>query len=174
MEVGVGIHQLGRDRIKPLWRLPVALIKLRPEIARPPADRIGFQDLETAGRVLLPDFELRLFLEKTQHDRRRFRHLLLFEQREQLGGQLLRCLGRQRFCALAKARNRRQRRGNSRPQYKSTSDRRADHCCPSSASARAPTSRTRQTPSLPRPTSAPTPPRSPETSRPASPARCFS
>ena len=141
--VGIGIHQLGRHRVEPLRRLTVALIQLRPEIARPPADRIDLQELETPGAVLLPDFELRLFLENAHKDRRMFWHLSLPEQREQLGGQLLCRLGRQRLCALggtpcclgrrrtaafAKARDRRQCRGNSRRQHKRTDHRGADHC----------------------------------------------
>jgi hypothetical protein len=64
IEVGVGIHQLGCNCIEPLWSLTVALLQLRPKIARPPTDRIDLEDLETAGGVLFPDFELRLFLEK--------------------------------------------------------------------------------------------------------------
>ena len=75
--------------------------------------------METAGRVLFPDFELRLFLEKAHNDRRIFWHLLLFEQREQLGRQFLCCLGRQRLAAFAKARDRRQGSGQSRRQHKS-------------------------------------------------------
>jgi hypothetical protein len=153
MEVGVGIHQLGRNCIEPLWSLTVALLKLRPKIARPPTDRIDLEDLETARVVLFPDFELRLFLENAHKDRRMFWHLLLPEQREQLGRQLLCCLGRQLLRCLgrqllrclgrqllrclgwqpiavfAKARDRRQRRGKSRGQHKRTEYRGADHCC---------------------------------------------
>src|SRR5262245_13465325 len=119
-------------------------MQLRPEIARPPTDRKGFQDLETARGVLLPDLELRLFLENAHKDRRMFRHLLLSEQCEQPGRHLLRCLGRQRLwcpgrqllccpsrqriAVLAKARDRRQYRGKSRGQHKRTDDRGADHC----------------------------------------------
>ena len=69
IEAGVGIHQFGRNAIEPLWGLTVALPQLRPKIARPPANRIGLEDLETAGGVLLPDFELRLFLEDAHQDR---------------------------------------------------------------------------------------------------------
>ena len=67
--VGVGIYQLGRNSIEPLWSLTVALLQLRPKIARPPTNRIGLEDLETAGGVLFPDFELRLFLENAHKDR---------------------------------------------------------------------------------------------------------
>ena len=67
--VGVGIHQLGRHSIEPLGSLTVALLELRPKIARPPTDRIDLEDLETAGGVLFPDFELRLFLESAHQDR---------------------------------------------------------------------------------------------------------
>src|SRR5262245_7147845 len=58
-----------------------------------------------------------------------FWHLLLSEQREQLGRQLLCCLGRQPIAVFAKARDRRQRRGKSRRQHKRTEYRGADHCC---------------------------------------------
>src|SRR5262245_9984190 len=58
-----------------------------------------------------------------------FWHLLLSEQREQLGRQLLRCLGRQPIAVFAKARDRRQRRGKGHRQHKRTEYRGADHCC---------------------------------------------
>src|SRR5215831_8831648 len=68
-----------------------------------------------------------------------FWHLLLSEQREQLGRQLLCCPGRQLIAVCccpgrqlitvcAKARDRRQCRGKSRRQHKRTDDRGADHC----------------------------------------------
>src|SRR6266436_2563779 len=58
-----------------------------------------------------------------------FWHLLLSEQREQLGRQLLCCPGRQLIAVFAKARDRRQCRGKSRRQYKRTDcGRGADHC----------------------------------------------
>ncbi len=60
---GIGIHQLGGNRIEPLRRLAVALMELRPKIARPPTDRKSLEQREMSGGVLLPDFELRLFLE---------------------------------------------------------------------------------------------------------------
>ena len=69
IEVGIGIHQLGRNCIEPLWSLTVALMQLRPKIARPPTDRKDLEDLEMAGGVLLPDFEFRLLLENAHKDR---------------------------------------------------------------------------------------------------------
>src|ERR1700730_9192013 len=60
-----------------------------------------------------------------------FWHLLLSEQREQLGRQLLCCLGRQPIAVFAKARDRRQPRGKSRRQHKRREYRGADHCCTS-------------------------------------------
>src|SRR6266487_4274451 len=57
-----------------------------------------------------------------------FWHLLLSEQREQLGRQLLCCPGRQLIAVFAKARDRRQCRGKNRRQHKRTHDRGADHC----------------------------------------------
>src|SRR5215467_5760022 len=56
-----------------------------------------------------------------------FWHLLLSEQRKELGRQLLCCPGRQRIAVFAKARDRRQCRGKSRCQHKRTDDRGADH-----------------------------------------------
>src|SRR5262249_30774532 len=122
--------QLGHNCIEPLWSLTVALIQLRPKIARPPADRKGLEELEMSAAVLLPDFEFRLFLENAHKDRRMFWHLLLSQQREQRGRQLLCCLGRQRIAVSAKARDRRRCRGKSRRQHKRTDDRGADHCYP--------------------------------------------
>src|SRR6266849_10363249 len=55
-----------------------------------------------------------------------FWHLLLSEQREQLGRQLLCCPGRQLIAVFAKARDRRQCRGKSRRQHKRTDYRGAD------------------------------------------------
>ncbi len=57
-----------------------------------------------------------------------FWHLLLSEQREQLGRQLLYCPGRQLIAVFAKARDRRQCRGKSRRQHKRTDYRGAHHC----------------------------------------------
>src|SRR3984893_10392468 len=128
IEVGIGIHQLGRNCIEPFWSLAVALIQLRPKIARPPTDRKGLEQLEMAGGVLLPDFELRLFLENAHKDRRMFWHLPLLQQREQLGRQLLCCEGRQLIAVFAKARDRRQCGDKSRRQHKRTDYRGADHC----------------------------------------------
>src|SRR6266436_5647286 len=55
-----------------------------------------------------------------------FWHLLLSEQREQLGRQPLCCPGRQLIGVFAKARDRRQCRGKSRRQHKRTDYRGAD------------------------------------------------
>src|SRR5438477_12599903 len=57
-----------------------------------------------------------------------FWHLLLSQQREQLGRQLLCCPGRQLIAVFAKARDRRQCRGKSRRHHKRTDCRGADHC----------------------------------------------
>ena len=130
IEVGVGIHQLGRNRIEPLRRLPVALVQLRPEIARPPADRIGLEDLETAGRVLLPDFELRLFLENAQR-----RSANVSASSSVRAARAARravpsspwpatvcCLSPRHMTGVKPA-------ANSRRQHECTSDHGADHCC---------------------------------------------
>src|SRR5262249_4820227 len=131
---------------EPLWSLTVALMQLRPEIARPSTDRKGFEELETAGGVLLPNLEFRLFLENAHQDRRMLWHLFLSEQREQLGRQLLCCLGRQLLCCLGrqllcclgrqmiavfgKARDRRQCRGKDRRQHQRTDHLGTHHCHP--------------------------------------------
>jgi hypothetical protein len=58
-----------------------------------------------------------------------FWHLLLPQQREQLGRQLLCCPRRQVIAVFAKAGDRRQCRGKSHPQYKGTDcGRGVDHC----------------------------------------------
>ena len=75
--VGIGIHQAGRDRVEALRRLAVAFDFLRPELARPAADRINLEQLKLAGGVLLPDFELRFLLEDAHEDRRVLRHIFL-------------------------------------------------------------------------------------------------
>jgi hypothetical protein len=67
--VGIRIHQLGRNRIEALGSLTVALVQLRPKIARPPTDRIDLENLEMAGDVPPPDFEFRFFLENAHKDR---------------------------------------------------------------------------------------------------------
>src|SRR5689334_6762684 len=85
--IRIGIHQRGGNCIEAFWSLTVALMQLWPKIARPAADRINLEHLETAGGVLLPDFKLRLFLEDAQQDRRMFWHLLLSKQREHFGRQ---------------------------------------------------------------------------------------
>ena len=66
------------------------------------------------GGVLLPDFEFRFFLEDAQNDRRMFWHLLLAEQREQLGRKFRRCVFRQLIAVFAKALHWRQSTGESR------------------------------------------------------------
>src|SRR5271166_4642844 len=55
-------------------------------------------------------------------------HILLSEQREQLGRQLLCCLGRQLMAIFAKGRDRRQWRGKSGRQHKRADYPEADHC----------------------------------------------
>ena len=56
--IRVRVHQAGRDRIEALGCLTVAFADLRAKIAGPATDRIDFEQLETAGGVLLPNFEL--------------------------------------------------------------------------------------------------------------------
>ena len=64
------VHLRRGDRIEAFRRLAVAFADLGPEIARPAADRIGFQERETAGAVLLPDLEFSFLLEQPDQDRR--------------------------------------------------------------------------------------------------------
>ena len=80
--IGVRIHQAGRDRIEALRCLTIAFGDLRTEIAGPAADRIDFEQLETAGGILLPDFELGFFLEDADEDRGTLWHVPLWEQGE--------------------------------------------------------------------------------------------
>src|SRR5262249_57679858 len=60
--VGIRIHQLGRNCIEALRSLTVALMQLRPKIARPPTDRIDLEELEMTTLVLFPDFNFLSFL----------------------------------------------------------------------------------------------------------------
>ena len=75
--IGIRIHQTGRDRIETLGSLTVTRVDLRAEIAGPAADRIDLEQLETAGGVLLPDFELGFFLENADEDRGTLWHVPL-------------------------------------------------------------------------------------------------
>ena len=65
----VGIHLAGRDRIEALRHLPVALLDLGTQLAGPAAHGIGLEQGILSVRLLLPDFELRLFLEGANQDR---------------------------------------------------------------------------------------------------------
>ena len=70
------IHLRRRDRIEAFRRLAVAFADLRAEVARPAADRIGLQQREAAGAVLLPDLEFGFLLEQADQDRRLQVHVL--------------------------------------------------------------------------------------------------
>ncbi len=126
--VGVRVHQLWRDGIETFGGLIVALVPLRPELARPAADRVELEKLETAGGGLLPDFELRFLLEDADQNRRKLWHLFLRQQRQQRGRQFARRFLRQRRrcflgygSTLGKAADRRQNAAHSRQ------DREQDH-----------------------------------------------
>src|ERR1700730_12467721 len=69
----------GGRRHRPWALLPVPLVKLRPYVAGPPADRVGSQQREESGYVDFPDFELRFFLEDPDKDRRPLRHIAALE-----------------------------------------------------------------------------------------------
>ncbi len=74
------VHLPRRDRIETLRRLAVAFANLGSEVARPAADRIGLQQREAAGAILLPDLEFGFLLEQADQHRRLqvhvfFRHI---------------------------------------------------------------------------------------------------
>ena len=87
--IGVRIHQAGRDRIEALWRLAVAFIDLRAEIAGPAADRIDLEQLEAAGGVLLPDLELDSSLKMRMRIGERFGMFLCWSSESSCGGNSL-------------------------------------------------------------------------------------
>src|SRR5262249_48726670 len=85
----VRIPQAGRDRVEAFRRLPVALLDLRPQLARPAADRIGLEQLELAVAVFLPDLELRLLLVEPHQNGRLLAHVLLLDLGDHLRGEWL-------------------------------------------------------------------------------------
>ena len=70
------IHLRRRNGIKTFRGLAVALADLGPKVSRPAADRIGLQQRETAGAILLPDLEFGFLLEQPDQDRRIQVHVL--------------------------------------------------------------------------------------------------
>src|SRR5262249_49559100 len=82
-------HQAGRDRVEAFRRLPIALLDLRPELARPAADRIGLEQLELAVAIFLPDLELRLLLVEPHQNGRLLAHVLLLDLGDHLRGEWL-------------------------------------------------------------------------------------
>jgi hypothetical protein len=58
----IRIHQVGRNGIEALGSLPVTLLQLRPQVARPAADWVGPQQSKAPTIIDLPDFQLRFFL----------------------------------------------------------------------------------------------------------------
>ena len=73
--VGVRIHLPGGDRVEALGHLHVALARLRTELTRPAAHRIGLEQRVMPIRLHLPEFELGLFLVSADHHRRRRRRV---------------------------------------------------------------------------------------------------
>src|SRR6202043_3741598 len=104
----------GGDRIEALRRLTIAFLDLRTDAARPAADRIDFQQFVAGGAVLLPDFELGLFLEDADEDRRFLRHAFLVEQRQHLRRQFLHRAGGKLIGVVAETAGKRQRTGDER------------------------------------------------------------
>ena len=80
------VHLRWRDRIETFRGLAVAFANLRSEIAGPAANRVGLQQCEAAGTVLLPDLELGFLLEQPDQDRRLQIHVLGVIAANSLGG----------------------------------------------------------------------------------------
>ena len=83
--VRVRIHLPGANGVDAFRRLSIAALVLRPELARPSADRIGLDVDKAPVAVLLPDLDLRLFLVAAQDERRRRRRVLRRHDRERGG-----------------------------------------------------------------------------------------
>ena len=83
----VRIHLAGGDVVETLRRLPVAFLDLGSELAGPAADRIGLRERVAALAVLLPDFQLGLFLEHADQDRRFHLHVLGLDFLDHLVGE---------------------------------------------------------------------------------------
>ena len=81
------IHLAGRNGIEAFRRLAVAFFHLGTEFARPAADRVGLEQREAAGAILLPDFEFGFLLEDANKDRGILTHVLLIEFGEGLAGE---------------------------------------------------------------------------------------
>ncbi len=81
----VRVHLRRGDRVEALRRLPVAFLRLGPELARPAADRIGLEERELAVRAALPDLHLRFLLVGADDDRVVPRHPLLRHERQGRG-----------------------------------------------------------------------------------------
>ncbi len=81
---GVGVHLRGGHRVEALGDLAVALLLLRPELARPPAHRIRLQVHVLALGVQLPDLDLGFFLVGADQNRRAARRVLLRHQVERI------------------------------------------------------------------------------------------
>src|SRR6185437_7182588 len=123
---GIGIHQTGGDRVKAFRRLTIAFLDLRPEIARPAADRIDLEQRIAPAGVLLPDFEFRFLLEDADEDRRLLRHVLGLELRQHLRRQFLHRLRGQLVAFVRKTSAERQRAGQNRQRHQRAPARRAD------------------------------------------------
>jgi len=80
------VHLRRADGIEAFRRLAVAFADLGSEVSRPAADRIGLQESEAAGAVLLPDLEFGLLLEDPDQHRRLQVHVL----RDHVGDQFRR------------------------------------------------------------------------------------
>ena len=84
-----GSVQAGRDRIEALGCLTVAFVDLGPEIARPAADRIDFEQLEAAGGILLPDLSSNSSLKMRMRIGERFGMFLCGSSESSCGGNSL-------------------------------------------------------------------------------------
>ena len=83
----VRVHLRCGDEIEPFGSLAVALVYLGSEAARPVADRISLEEIETSVVFCLPDLKLQLGFEDAYEDGRVFSHALLGEKRPRLGRQ---------------------------------------------------------------------------------------
>ena len=109
----IRIHQPGRDHVEAFGRLAIALLHLRAEFARPTADGIRLEKIVLTFRRLLPDLELRLFLEDANEDRRFLRHALALDRLDHLVGKGTRRLLADEHASAWKASRKRKRAARS-------------------------------------------------------------
>ena len=82
----IRVHLAGRDRVKALGHLTVALLDLGAQLAGPAAHGIGLEQGILTIRLLLPDLEFSLFLEGADQDRLMGVGVLFLHQGQNIGG----------------------------------------------------------------------------------------